>query len=33
MNIVCQECESVYVANEIPQELVCLCKSKKFKVQ
>ena len=32
MNIVCKDCGMVYVASEIPNELICLCKSKEFKI-
>ncbi len=33
MNIICQECGSIYVGNEIPQGLICMCKSNKFKLK
>ncbi len=32
MNIICKECGMIYVANESPQELICLCKGKEFKL-
>lgn len=32
MNIICKDCGMIYVASEIPKELVCLCKGKEFKV-
>ena len=31
MDIICKECGMIYETNEIPKELVCLCKSKEFK--
>lgn len=32
MDIRCEECGIVYITNEIPKELVCLCKGKEFKI-
>ncbi len=30
MDIICKECGMIYTTNDIPQEFMCLCKSKKF---
>jgi hypothetical protein len=32
MDIICKECGMIYVSNEIPEELICLCKNKEFKI-
>ncbi len=32
MDIICKECGMVYVANQVPEGFVCLCKSKMFKI-